>query len=215
MSRTNSEMARRAIVTKKEKYKDSRKGLGDSFLGLAEMFEEVCNDISALAFEGRKEDAKEEYELELDRCDQALNGKKKGATQRGMYVREMQAEIVAWCTEMEKTPKKQMLKTNPRPLKQDVEIYWADVKRRHELWIKDNRRVFGRGGARTTKGVNRKRSAVEGYDTGTTTTMAPATATKKVKHKGGGSTTFRNPHKTDVQSCNNPKCIGDMCYCTY
>ena len=81
----------------------------------------------------------------------------------------------------------------------DVENYWAHVKKKHISWKENNRRVFGRGGARTTRGVNNKRSAVEGYNAGTKTTTA--VATKKVKRKERRPTTYRIPRKTDVQPC--------------
>jgi len=40
------------------------------------MFAQKYNDISAIAFEGRKEEAKNAYIEELDRCNKALNGQK-------------------------------------------------------------------------------------------------------------------------------------------
>jgi len=59
-----------------------------------------------------------------------------------MFVREMQAEIVALCAEMGKEPQKNMLKTNPPPPKEDVENYWATVKQKHISWKESNRRVW-------------------------------------------------------------------------
>jgi len=87
-------------------------------------------------------------------------------------VREMQAEIIALCTEMGIEPDKKILNMKSRPSKKDAEEYLADVKQKHISWIQENRRVFERGEARMTRGVNRNRSADEGCDTGTTTTIA-------------------------------------------
>ncbi|GMH55597.1 hypothetical protein TrRE_jg12217, partial [Triparma retinervis] len=139
---TESEMARRAEETKAAKYEDSKKGLGKSFMDLAAMLNEDYNDISALAFEGRKEEAREAYEEELDRCDAALNKKynEKPSGPRGMYVREMQAEIVALCTEMGSVPDEKMLRTNPRPQK---EAYIEQLTGWEITW----QRIYGGGNA--------------------------------------------------------------------